>query len=119
MGKPKKTGQVAKNANSNQIKYEDPTDAFLSTKSSMVVGSDKSLEISLVYGGFNIDALSDSIVVAKDKLGYYVTGQSFVDAPVLDPFRQYHREKISVNAVENGFEIINNNNKLMFTVSAI
>lgn len=37
------------------------------------------------------NAFMEKIVVAEDDNGLYVTGESFVDAPLLDPYRLYHR----------------------------
>lgn len=36
-------------------------------------------------------AFKETAVVAEDEKGLYVTGKSYVGAPLLDPYRQYKR----------------------------
>jgi hypothetical protein len=36
-------------------------------------------------------AFKETAVVAEDERGLYVTGKSYVGAPLLDPYRQYKR----------------------------
>lgn len=37
------------------------------------------------------NAFKEKVVVAEDEKGLYVTGKSYVGAPLLDPYRMYHR----------------------------
>ena len=82
------------------IKYADPRDAYLSTKSHMVVAK-TDLALNSIYHTF----YHEKAVIAEDKNGFYVTGSSYVDALVLDPFRQYERSKVNVVKTETGFDI--------------
>lgn len=36
-------------------------------------------------------AFKEKVVVAEDEKGLYITGKSYVGAPLLDPYRLYHR----------------------------
>lgn len=92
---------------SGTIKYADPRDAYLSTKSPMVVAK-TSIALSSVYH----TPYKDTAVIAEDKNGFYVTGTSYVDALVMDPFRQTERKKITVTKTETGFDIETVNGQL-------
>ena len=115
MGKPKKTGQVAKTAGNNTVKYEDPRDAFLSTKSDMVV---KETEFTCDRFFVGNGATTETAVIAEDKNGFYITAKSFVNASVLDPYRQYRRDQVTVTKTETGFDIQSDIKGLMFSVEA-
>jgi hypothetical protein len=43
------------------------------------------------------NAFKEKLVIAEDEQGLYVTGKSYVGAPLLDPYRLYHRLKPEVN----------------------
>ena len=78
-----------------QVKYDDPRDAYLSTKSHMVVAeTDIPLKTFFETGG------NTKAVIAEDKNGYYITGKNMIDSNLLDPFRQYHRGKVIITRNE-------------------
>jgi hypothetical protein len=43
------------------------------------------------------NAFKEKVVIAEDERGLYVTGKSYVGAPLLDPYRLYHRFQPIVN----------------------
>jgi hypothetical protein len=101
----KKSNSSATANNNGQIKYDDPRDAYFSTKKEMVVATTE-FNLNMFYK----TAMNDVAVIAEDKHGYYITGKSFVNASVLDPYRQYHRNTITVNKTDAGFDIEFDNN---------
>lgn len=46
-------------------------------------------------------AFKETAVVAEDEQGVYVTGKSYVGAPLLDPYRLYRRIVLEVITDEN------------------
>ena len=44
------------------------------------------------------DAFNGKAVVCEDEKGLYITGKSFIDSHILDPYRMYHRRKPKVNS---------------------
>lgn len=67
--------------------------SYLGTKSDMVVKElDQKLKEIITDYAFN-----DKAVIAKDDIGLYVTGKSYVDALVLDPFRMYRKIVVTEN----------------------
>ncbi len=65
---------------------------FYGTKSEWVK-AELDLSIRDVFG----IALNEKVVIAEDEQGLYVTGKSYVGAPLLDPYRMYNRLKPEVN----------------------
>lgn len=106
MAKPKNNKQT----NETEIKYNDPRDAFLSTKKEMVV-LETDMPATLFFKNVSD---KDLIVIAEDSKGYYITCKNIVNQPVLDPYRQYKR--ISAIKTETGFNI-KNNNDIVYSVS--
>lgn len=51
------------------------------------------------------NGFKEKAVVAEDEKGLYITGKSFVGAPLLDPYRCYHRIVPIVN--EDGTYVVN------------
>ena len=47
-------------------------------------------------------AFKEQAVVAEDEAGLYVTGKSYVDAPLLDPYRMYTRFEPIVETADDG-----------------
>ena len=82
-------------------KYDHPTDAHMATKKDMVV---KELEQSIVEFFPNLPN-NGKAVIAQDKTGFYVTGTAFIDAPVLDPYRNYYRSKFTVTEADGNYEV--------------
>lgn len=97
MAKPKNTN---KPQSQNQVKYSDPRESFMSTKSNMMI---KELDFKL-KDIFKTD-YNETAVLAEDQNGLYITGKSYIDALVLDPFRQYERNKIKITKSETGYDI--------------
>ena len=104
MGKPKQNGN---NVQNGQVKYSDPREAYLSTKSAMVL---KELDYQLK--DFFADAMKDKAVLAEDQRGLYITGKSYVDALTLDPYRQYNRNTLKITRNEAGVDIETTNGML-------
>ena len=78
-----------------EVKYADPRDAFLSTKSNMVVA-----ETNLPLNTFFEIGGKTMAVIAEDGKGLYLTGKNMIDSNLLDPFRQYHRGKVIITKNE-------------------
>lgn len=47
-------------------------------------------------------AFKEKAVVAEDDNGLYITGKSYIDAPLLDPYRMYHRHQPNVETLDDG-----------------
>lgn len=47
-------------------------------------------------------AFKEPAVVAEDEAGLYVTGKSYVGAPLLDPYRMYKRLEPIVETADDG-----------------
>ena len=60
---------------------------FYGTKADWFVADLENVYLSDLFSNAN----REQAVVAKDETGYYVTGRSFLGAPVLDPYRVYTR----------------------------
>lgn len=99
MAKPKNNN----NNQNTQVKYSDPREAYLSTKENMII---KELDYKL-KDIFKTE-YNEKAVLAEDQNGFYVTGKSYVNALVLDPFRQYERNKIKITKTESGYDIETN-----------
>ena len=78
MGKNKQTNNECK------TKITD----FYGTKNEWVK-AELDLKMSDIFGFDN--ASSEIAVVAEDERGLYITGKSFIGAPLLDPYRMYKR----------------------------
>jgi hypothetical protein len=114
-------GKVSKNAkvtvanSAHQIKRTDPREEYLSTKQELVVAdlSDK-FKINFFYG---VDS-NEGAVLCEDQLGYYITSKSYVDAPILDGYRQYKRSELKIEKMEatEGTEA-DENKKTEFTIT--
>lgn len=48
------------------------------------------------------NAFKEPAIVAEDDQGLYITGKSFIDAPLLDPYRMYHRLQPIVETMDDG-----------------
>lgn len=100
MGKKKQTN----GNNQDKVTYEDPRDAYLSTKAEMVVAK-SSMAMSVFYENNE----NSKAVIAEDKNGFYLTCMSYVNAPVLDPYRQYNRlgknNEVKIIKTDTGFDI--------------
>jgi hypothetical protein len=98
-----------------QIKYADPREAYLSTKKEMVVVENTNLKMS----SFFTNALNDSVVIAEDQKGFYVTGKSYVNALTMDPYRSCAnaRNDVSVTKTDLGFDIMCNSTGTLFSVT--
>ena len=96
MAKVKQTN----NTQNAQVKYSDPREAYLSTKSDMVIS-----ELNYQLKDFFEDALKDKAILAEDQKGYYITGKSYVDALTMDPYRQHERSKYKITKTDIGFDI--------------
>ena len=97
----------------NKVKYDDPRMAYLSTKSELVL-KETDLKLNQIYP----PAMNDTAVICEDQNGLYVTGKSYVDANVLDPYRQpkYKRGLITVTKNDTEYTIEYNNNMYTITV---
>jgi hypothetical protein len=95
--------------NVDKVTYDDPRDAYLSTKSDMVVAK-TGYAMDFFYGNEE----QSKMVIAEDKKGYYLTCTSFIDANALDPYRQYKRygknNSVSITKTEQGFDLEMNGN---------
>jgi hypothetical protein len=98
MGKPKNSKQATTTTNN---KNADPRDAYLSTKAAMVV-AESDIPLTNIYS----NAIGGTAVIAEDARGLYVTGKSYVDSPMMDPFRQYHRNMVTVEKTETSYDIV-------------
>lgn len=92
-----------KNNNTNEIEYADSRDAYFSTKKEMVIKI-TDLPMSTFYPKDTIG----KAVIAEDKNGYYLTNTTYIDVPLLDPYRQYKRN-LKILKTETGFEIKKDN----------
>ena len=99
MGKPKNSKSNVSNATVN--KNADPRDAYLSTKKAMVV-AETVIPMTTIYPNI---AIGGTAVIAEDARGFYATGKDYVDSPMMDPYRQYHRNKVVVEKTELGFDV--------------
>ena len=97
MGKPKNSKPAATTVNKNA----DPRDAYMSTKAAMVV-AESDIPLTNIYS----NAIGGTAVIAEDSKGLYVTGKSYVDSPMMDPFRQYHRNMVTVEKTESSYDIV-------------
>lgn len=91
MGKKKQT-----NASSNP---KNTVVNFYGTKSEWVK-AELNVRMCEIFG--TDKAFKETAVVAEDEKGLYVTGKSFVGAPLLDPYRMYKRVEPSVETNEAG-----------------
>lgn len=107
MGKPKNSKPAATTTNKNV----DPRDAYLSTKAAMVV-AESDIPLTNIYS----NAIGGTAVIAEDAQGLYVTGKSYVDSPMMDPFRQYHRGMVTVEKTETSYDIVTKDGN-MYSVS--
>lgn len=80
MGKKKQTN--ANNDSKNKVLN------FYGTKPEWVK-AELDLRMCDIFG--EDKAFKETAVVAEDEKGLYVTGKSYVGAPLLDPYRQYKR----------------------------
>ena len=62
------------------------------------------------------DRLRDKIVIAEDKNGLYLTVKSIIDTHLLDGYRMYQRENITVTAGENDTYIVTMKNGTSITL---
>ena len=44
------------------------------------------------------NAFNGKAVVCEDEQGLYITGKSYINSNILDPYRMYHRRKPKVNS---------------------
>lgn len=107
MGKPKNSKPAATTSNKNI----DPRDMYMSTKKAMVV-AESDIPLTNIYS----NAIGGTAVIAEDARGLYVTGKSYVDSPMMDPFRQYHRGMVTVEKTETSYDIITKDGN-MYSVS--
>ena len=103
MAKVKQTNSVQ----NVQVKYSDPREAYLSTKSEMVL---KELDYQLK--DFFENAMKDKAVLAEDQRGMYITGKSYINALTLDPYRQYNRNTLKITRTESRVDIETTNGML-------
>lgn len=87
MGKPKNNSTN----NNDKVKYENEWDGHLGTKENMVLAVLEDLNMKDICNS----EFSDKVVIAKDSNGLYATGKSYVNAPLLDPYRMYIRIPVS------------------------
>ena len=93
MGKKKQT-----TVSEAKVKFTN----FYGTKSEWVKGSLDGVKMSDIF----VNGSSEQAVVAEDSMGLYVTGSTFVDAPVLDPYRIHNRTIPTVTVInEDGGEV--------------
>lgn len=99
MGKKKQTA-----VNVDKVKYDDPRDAFLSTKSEMVVCR-TGYAMDFFYG----NGEKSKAIIAEDKHGFYLTCESMLDANYMDPYRHDKRlgkdNDVVITKSESGFDI--------------
>ena len=109
MGKPSKNQLKSTGANKNvQVKYEDPRMSYMSTKKELVV-KESNIELGMVFE--ETACGKSSVVVCEDHLGYYLTSKSYVDAPVLDPYRNYKRDQYQlIHNEDDTFKVITKHN---------
>jgi hypothetical protein len=114
MGKPSKNQlkSTAANAKDVQVKYDDPRMAYLSTKPELVVKESENITLGSIING----TISDKslAVIAEDHLGYYVTCKSMVGANMLDPYRNYYRDKYEIVKDGDNFKVVANGNEFVF-----
>lgn len=97
MAKPKNTNQP-ENA---QVKYADPRMSHSGTHTDFV-----KKESNIKFSEINSNPLTnDYIVVAEDQNGLYVTGKSYINSGILDPYRMYHRHEYIVNATNDTYTV--------------
>lgn len=63
-------------------------------------------ELDVTMASLYANGTNEKAVVAEDEKGLYVTGKSYVGAPIFDPYRIYDRDSVSVKVDENGQYII-------------
>ena len=63
------------------------------TKKESIVAYLNDVKLSDVFD----TSIKDTVVIAEDKNGFYVTAKSIAESKLLDPYRLYHR----VNATKN------------------
>ena len=98
-------GKVSKNAkvtvanSAHQIKRTDPREEYMSTRQELVIAdlSDR-FKINFFFNG--VDS-TEGAVLCEDQNGYYITAKSYVNAPILDGFRQYKRDVLTITKFEN------------------
>lgn len=94
-----------------KIKYDDPRMAYLSTKKELVL-KETELKLNQVYP----NAMNDIAVICEDQNGLYVTGKSYVDSLMLDPYRNYNRKSITITKTDTEYNIESNNNMYSVTI---
>jgi len=95
----------------NKIKYDDPRMAYLSTKKELVL-KETELKLNQVYP----NAMNDIAVICEDQNGLYITGKSYVDSLMLDPYRNYNRKSITITKTDTDYNIESNNNMYSVTI---
>jgi hypothetical protein len=109
MGRPSKnqlksTGGIKE----GQVKYSDPRMAYCSTKKEMVV-KESTITMNSVFG--DVPCANSYIVVCEDHLGYYLTSKNLLDVSILDPYRNYKRNKYTLTKNEDDtFKVITEHN---------
>lgn len=109
MARPSKNQVKSTGGNKDvQVKYADARMAYMNTKKELVV-KESNIEMGQVFVG--VAGSKSLIVVCEDHLGYYLTSKSYVDAPLLDPYRNYRRNEYQLTHNEDDtFKIITTNN---------
>lgn len=107
MAKSKNSNQVTQ----NKVKYDDPRMGYLSTRSELVLKV-TDLRLSQIFP----EAMNDTAVICEDQKGLYITGKSYVDANMLDPYRNYKRGSITINKSDTEYNIECGNNMFSITI---
>lgn len=96
----------------NKVKYDDPRMAYLSTRKELVI-KETDLKLNQIYPS----AMNDTAVICEDQNGLYITGKSYVEANVLDPYRhfEYKRNHITITKTDTEYNIECEN--AMYTVA--
>ena len=77
------------------VKYSDVRMSYMSTKSELVIKECETLKVKDVFGGETL-CKNSPLILCEDQNGFYVTCKVNVDAPILDGYRMYAREKYSI-----------------------
>lgn len=116
MGKPSKNQlkSTAANTKDVQVKYDDPRMAYFNSKSELVIKESNCFTLGDIITNCTVSAKSQA-VLCEDHLGYYVTCKSMIDANMLDPYRNYYRNKYQVVKEGDNFKVIRDGIEFVFS----
>ena len=97
-----------------EIKYSDPRMAYMSSKKELIVKESDTIKMRDIFDASKITDSNSFAVICEDQKGFYVTSKSMIDAPVLDPYRNYKRNEYELVKDEDAFKVIKNGNTYIF-----